>query len=125
MRVLDLFTGIGGLGLMLPEHSVALYLDNDPFVQEILWARMAEGSLLHAPIHHDVRTVYSHMLTGPITHIVAGFPCQDISLQGVQRGISKGTRSGLFYEIIRLARTMPVPLPRERTRSVWSAPRLV
>ena len=94
---------------MLPEHSVALYVDNDPFVQEILWARMAEGSLPHAPIHHDVRTVYSHMLTGPITHIVAGFPCQDISLQGVRRGISKGTRSGLFYEIIRLAHTMHVP----------------
>ena len=33
-----------------------------------------------------------------------GFPCQDISIAGSQRGISGETRSGLFYECIRLLR---------------------
>ena len=30
------------------------------------------------------------------------FPCQDLSLQGVQRGIKKGTRSGLLLEVERI-----------------------
>lgn len=30
------------------------------------------------------------------------FPCQDISLAGVQRGIKQGTRSGLLYEVERI-----------------------
>ena len=31
-----------------------------------------------------------------------GFPCQDVSVAGRQKGIKRGTRSGLFYEIMRL-----------------------
>lgn len=31
-----------------------------------------------------------------------GFPCQDISIAGKQKGIERGTRSGLFFEIMRL-----------------------
>ena len=31
-----------------------------------------------------------------------GFPCQDVSIAGKQKGIKRGTRSGLFYEIMRL-----------------------
>lgn len=31
-----------------------------------------------------------------------GFPCQDISIAGKQKGIGRGTRSGLFFEIMRL-----------------------
>ena len=31
-----------------------------------------------------------------------GFPCQDVSVAGKQKGIQKGTRSGLFFEVIRL-----------------------
>ena len=30
------------------------------------------------------------------------FPCQDISISGIQRGIKKGTRSGLLYEVERI-----------------------
>lgn len=31
-----------------------------------------------------------------------GFPCQDISVAGKQKGMGRGTRSGLFFEIMRL-----------------------
>lgn len=31
-----------------------------------------------------------------------GFPCQDISVAGRKKGIKRGTRSGLFFEIMRL-----------------------
>ena len=35
--------------------------------------------------------------------IIAGFPCQDLSVAGDRRGLA-GERSGLFWEIIRIAR---------------------
>ena len=31
-----------------------------------------------------------------------GFPCQDVSIAGKQKGIGRGTRSGLFFEVMRL-----------------------
>lgn len=31
-----------------------------------------------------------------------GFPCQDISIAGYQKGVREGTRSGLFFEVMRL-----------------------
>jgi DNA (cytosine-5)-methyltransferase 1 len=36
--------------------------------------------------------------------VCGGFPCQDISTAGKQAGIKEGTRSGLFYELIRVIR---------------------
>ena len=36
--------------------------------------------------------------------VLSDFPCQDISIGGQQKGIGEGTRSGLFYECIRLLR---------------------
>lgn len=40
--------------------------------------------------------------------IVAGFPCQDLSVAGDRRGLA-GERSGLFWEIIRIARDNATP----------------
>jgi DNA (cytosine-5)-methyltransferase 1 len=35
--------------------------------------------------------------------ICGGFPCQDISVAGKQAGVSEGTRSGLYREVLRIA----------------------
>lgn len=40
--------------------------------------------------------------------IVAGFPCQDLSVAGDRRGLA-GERSGLFWEIVRIARDNATP----------------
>ena len=34
--------------------------------------------------------------------LCGGFPCQDVSLAGKRKGITEGTRSGLWYEYVRL-----------------------
>jgi DNA (cytosine-5)-methyltransferase 1 len=44
-----------------------------------------------------------------------GFPCQDVSVAGKQAGIRKGTRSGLFFEVIRLL--------EERTKNKQALPK--
>ena len=53
----------------------------------------------------------------------ASFPCQDLSLAGNLTGIGAGTRSGLFWEWIRVldelaagGRRPPLPRGRERPR---------
>ena len=48
----------------------------------------------------DIRNVRP---TQPFDLLVGGFPCQDLSVAGDRRGLA-GERSGLFWEIVRIAR---------------------
>jgi DNA (cytosine-5)-methyltransferase 1 len=102
MKVLDLFSGIGGNTLALQgfTHTVA-YCEFDKHAQAVLKSRMADGSIPTAPIFPDVTTLKGDDV-GEIDMIVGGFPCQDISVAGKGAGIAEGTRSGLFFQIMRL-----------------------
>jgi DNA (cytosine-5)-methyltransferase 1 len=109
VRVLDLFSGIGGFSLGLERagmETVAL-CEVEEYPRKVL-ARHWPG----VPIYEDVRDVSKQRLdadgiTG-IDVITGGFPCQDISLAGHQKGID-AERSGLWGE---LARTISEFLPR-------------
>ena len=49
------------------------------------------------------------------------FPCQDISISGVQKGIKKGTRSGLLFEVERiLTNNQPKYLLMENVKNLVS-----
>ena len=49
------------------------------------------------------------------------FPCQDISISGIQKGIQKGTRSGLLYEVERiLTKNQPKYLLMENVKNLVS-----
>lgn len=92
------FSGIGGMGMLLPVRHVMM-VERDPYARMVLEARMAEGMLDKVPIHDDIRT-----LTEPPPHdiLIAGFPCQDLSIAGGKAGFG-GKKSVLFYEVARLA----------------------
>jgi DNA (cytosine-5)-methyltransferase 1 len=101
---LDLFSGIGGISLALsPWVRTVAYCENDRYAQSVLLSRMHQGSLHHAPIWDDVRTIRMGIFPSGLTIdiICGGFPCQDISLAGTGKGLA-GERSGLFFEIARL-----------------------
>lgn len=103
MNGLDLFSGIGGLTLALKEWvSPIAYCEIEPYCQGVLASRMSEGRLPVAPIWDDVRTLESSVLPARPEIIYGGFPCQDLSVAGVGKGL-EGERSGLFFEIVRLA----------------------
>lgn len=107
---LDLFSGIGGITLALaPWVRPIAYCENERYAQAILLSNMERGILPIAPIWSDVRTLTgSDLLAGEfsaIDIIYGGFPCQDISTAGAGAGL-EGKRSGLFFEIVRLARTL-------------------
>jgi DNA (cytosine-5)-methyltransferase 1 len=125
MRVLDLFSGIGGFSLGLERagmHTVA-FCEIDPYCRAVIarhWPRV--------PIFTDICELTAKAVAnsaGPqragkagrrfnstrrakerpdgcgIDVICGGFPCQDISVAGKGAGIS-GARSGLWREFSRI-----------------------
>lgn len=123
MNGLDLFSGIGGKTIALsPWVRPVAYCEIEPWAQRLLLRRMASGELPRAPIWDDVRTLKAKDLPR-IDFICGGFPCQDISTAGTGRGLG-GSRSGLFFEIARLAQETKAPfvflenVPAIRTRGL-------
>lgn len=104
LNALDLFSGIAGnsLGLEGLVRTVA-YCEIDRHAQSVLLSRMSTGDITRAPICTDITKLDGSELKRFIDIIVGGFPCQDISSAGKEVGLG-GKRSGLFYEVIRLAK---------------------
>ena len=102
LRVLDLFSGIGGFSLGLERtggfKTVAL-CEIDPFCRRVLAKHWPE-----VPCYDDIRTLTADALARDgiaVDVICGGFPCQDISVAGKGAGLA-GERSGLWREYSRL-----------------------
>lgn len=98
MRSGELFAGVGGLGMAVDEvfgSRPAWFAEFDAAPSKVLAHRYP-----NVPNYGDVRAV--DFRTAPHTQIRAGgFPCQDVSLAGRRRGMTGGTRSGLWSEFAR------------------------
>lgn len=105
MNELALFAGAGGgiLGGHLLGWSTRCAVEIDAYCRAVLLRRQADGLLPPFPIWDDVRTFDGRPWAGLIDVISAGFPCQDISSAGAGAGID-GPRSGLWREVVRIAR---------------------
>jgi len=92
LKVLDLFSGIGGFSLGLERtggFETVAFCEIEPFCQKVLNKHWPE-----VPIFEDVRTLDYE---GSVGVICGGFPCQDISIAGKGAGIN-GEKSGLWKE---------------------------
>ena len=96
LRLLDLFSGIGGFSLGL-ERSGAFktvaFCEIEPYCRRVLAKHWPE-----APCYDDVRTLTADRLAADgiaIDAICGGFPCQNISYAGDGAGL-RGDRSGLW-----------------------------
>jgi hypothetical protein len=96
LRVLDLFSGIGGFSLGLERtggFETVAFCEIEPFPRRVLakhWPKV--------PCYHDVRELTAARLAADgisVDVICGGFPCQDISLAGAGKGLA-GDRSGLW-----------------------------
>ena len=98
MKVLDLFSGIGGfsLGLEAAGMETVAFCEREPFCQAVLKKHWPD-----IPCHEDVTTLDGKQYNGTIDVIAGGFPCQDISLAGKGAGLA-GERSGLWFEYLRI-----------------------
>ena len=101
LKILDGFAGIGGFSYaahkIVGGFETTQFIEIDKFCQKLLAKRFP-----NIPIHDDVRTFTANL--GEFDVFCSGFPCQDISVAGLQKGITKETRSGLFFEVIRIIR---------------------
>lgn len=100
MKFIDFFSGIGGFHTGLEKAGMKCigWCEFDKFAQASYRAIYDTDNLWFGD---DVTKVKGKDL--PKADLwTFGFPCQDISIAGNQKGIKKGTRSGLFYEIMRL-----------------------
>ena len=83
MKVIDLFSGIGGfsLGLEAVGFQTVQFVEQDPFCQKVL-----KHHWPHVPIHSDIRT-FDGKRHKDIGLVCGGFPCQGFSVAGKQRGV--------------------------------------
>ena len=101
ITILDTFAGIGGFSYaadkLVGGFKTTQFIEINPFCQKILnkhWPKI--------PIHDDINTFSAGI--GQFDLICGGFPCQDISVAGNQKGITEESRSGLFYSLMRVIR---------------------
>jgi DNA (cytosine-5)-methyltransferase 1 len=102
LKVLDLFSGIGGFSLGLERtggFETVAFCEIEKYPRAILaqhWPSVR--------IYENVKTLTSEQLAadGIVPDVICGgFPCQDISLAGKGAGL-EGERSGLWFEYHRL-----------------------
>jgi DNA (cytosine-5)-methyltransferase 1 len=101
LKILDTFAGIGGFSYAAHElvggFETTQFVEIDPFCQKVLKKHFPK-----VPCHDDIKTFTAY--PGQYDVITGGFPCQDLSVAGRRAGITKESRSGLFYELIRVIR---------------------
>ena len=102
LRVLDLFSGIGGFSLGLERtggFETVAFCEIEEFPRKVLKKHWPE-----VPCYEDVRTLTAERLAADgigVDVICGGFPCQDVSFAGKRAGL-EGARSGLWSEYARL-----------------------
>lgn len=108
MRVGSLCTGYGGiegaLENIFEEIDLRWVADNDPACIMILEQRFPGVKNLG-----DLKEICYDEVE-PVDLLAAGFPCTDVSLAGSRKGLTKDTRTGLWYEVARAIDILHPPL---------------
>ena len=108
----SLFAGIGGFELGAQwafeaagiPHKVLFQVEQNKFCQKVLQKHWPK-----AQIFDDVRAVGRHNLPD-VDILMGGFPCQDISVAGLQKGIINGKKSNLWFEMLRVIGELRCPI---------------
>lgn len=102
MKLFSLFSGIGGpekalkrLGI---KYELVGYSEIDKYASKSYSAVHEEPEIKN---YWDITKINEKKLPD-FDLMTWGFPCQDISIAGKQAGIKQGTRSGLYYDGLRI-----------------------
>jgi DNA (cytosine-5)-methyltransferase 1 len=123
LKLLDLFSGIGGFSLGLERSGgfeTVAFCEIEDYPRRVLAKHWPE-----VPCYDDIRTLTAERLAADgiaVDAISAGFPCQDISHAGKQGGID-AERSGLWSQVVRLVGELqPRLLLLENVSALLSGP---
>ena len=98
MKILDLFSGIGGFSLGLhrasKEFKTVAFCEQDPFCTQILNKHWPD-----VPVYPDIRKLNGKEI-GTVQIVCGGFPCQPYSQAGKRRG--KDDDRDLWPEMFRI-----------------------
>ena len=107
MKLLSLFSGIGAFEAALDNIGIDFelvgYCEIDKYASK---SYSAIHGVPESMNYGDITKINEKKLPKDIDLITYGFPCQDISLAGKQKGLfnedGSQTRSGLFFEALRI-----------------------
>ncbi|MCI5068434.1 DNA cytosine methyltransferase [Acidovorax sp.] len=110
LHSIELCAGVGMLGegvraafeFLGIEHRTVCYVEREAAAAAQLACLMEAGAIDPAPVWSDLLTFDGAAWRGLVDFIIAGFPCQDISIAGRRAGLD-GARSGLFFDILDIA----------------------
>jgi DNA (cytosine-5)-methyltransferase 1 len=91
-----------GLKYLGIQTRTICHIEREAYAAAVMAARSEEGSMDPAPLWSDLLTFDAAAWYDAVDCIVAGFPCQDLSLAGRRAGLD-GKRSGLFFDILDIA----------------------
>lgn len=102
IKVLDLFSGIGGfsLGLEAAGFETVAFSEIEPFCDQVLKKHWPKVPNLGDITKLNKENIYERV--GRIDCICGGFPCQSVSIAGRKAGFEDRKKSGLWYEYKRL-----------------------
>jgi DNA (cytosine-5)-methyltransferase 1 len=97
----SLFAGVGGIDLGLESAGMECrwQVEIDPFCTKVL-----EKHWPNVRRYGDITRVDAGDLER-VDVLAGGFPCQDVSNMGLQKGLA-GDRSGLWFEMLRIVRAL-------------------
>jgi site-specific DNA-cytosine methylase len=107
---IELCAGVGMLGEGVRaalefygwQHRTVAYVERETAAAAQLVALMGSECLDAAPIWPDLTTFDGAAWRGKVDCVIAGFPCQDMSVAGKRVGLD-GARSGLFFNVCQIA----------------------
>lgn len=110
ITAIEICAGVGMLGegvraafeLYGRQLRTVCYVEREAPAAAQLVRLMEAGVLDQAPVWSDLLTFDSAAWRGCVDLLIAGFPCQDISIAGKRAGLD-GKRSGLFFNILDIA----------------------
>jgi DNA (cytosine-5)-methyltransferase 1 len=101
LKLIDTFSGIGGFSYaaekLVGGFKTVAFVECESYCQKVLKKHWPD-----VPIYDDIKSYRPEPYSADV--ICGGFPCQSISNLGHHEGITETSKSGLFYELMRVIR---------------------